>query len=125
MENVNEFINYTDIFNDVVKTHLEMYPTAKDYIEDFLKVNDNLPEKYRKDAKELYQIITDLNSFSKQHEGICLENSSLDTDNNNCTVTFYIDNSTNTENGYDADFYLWIFKIDLSDGIITKYSNDY
>jgi len=125
MENINEFIDYNGIFKDVVKTHLEMYPNAKSYISDFLNVNGNLPDKYRKDAKELYQIITDLDNFSKQHEGICLESSSLDTDNNDCTVIFYIDNSTNTENGYDVDFYLWIFKIDLSDGIIIKYSNDY
>jgi len=125
MENINSYIDYTNIFNDVVKTHLEMYPTANDYIDDFLNVNEKLPEKYRKEAKELYRIICNLDNFSKQHEGICLENSSLDTDNNKCTVVFYVDNSTSTENGFDADFYLWIFKIDLTDGVIIKYTNDY
>ena len=125
MENGNEFINYTDIFNDVVKTHLEMYPNWMDFLEDFEGENQQEETDAKIRAKELYHIITDLKNFSKQHEGICLENSSLDPDNNNCTVTFFIDNSTNTENGFDADFYLWIFQIDLSDGIITKYSNDY
>lgn len=123
MENINEFVKYSEIFKDVVNTHLEMYPTVNEYINDYL--NKDLTEKHREDAKELYQIITDLEKFKEQHEGVCLESSCLNTAKNDCCVVFYVDNSTSTENGYDADFYLWIFKIDLSEGVIEKYSNDY
>lgn len=125
MKNINEYIDYISIFKDVVKEHLAMYPTAKVYFEDFLNISDNLPEKYKAEGNDLYKIITDLKSFNKLHEGICLESSSIDTDNNECNIVFFVDNSTNTENGYDADFYLWIFKIDLSDNIIIKYRNGY
>ena len=125
MENVNNYIDYSRIFKEVVKYHLEMYPNWMDFLEDFEGLNQYEETEAKLRAKELYHIITDLDEFSKQHEGICLENSSIDTDNNNCNIVFFIDNSTSTENGCDADFYLWIFAIDLSDGIITKYTNDY
>lgn len=126
VEEINSHIDYKSIFECIVKSHLETYPNFNDYIEEFLNLDINqLDKSFGENISELYSIIKNTEKFYENNEGVCHETSLLNTEDGSATIVFYTDDSTSTENGFDYDFYLWIFEIDLFEGLIRKYSNDY
>ena len=120
-EDLNCYVDYRGLYSEIKESHLKMFPAPEDYYKDYLRLTlSELSDDGFADIKDMYSfMLTDLKFFD------CLEidneNSTINLDSNELTITFVDDCSTNTESGYSSDYSLWAFEVDVEIGCFKKY----
>lgn len=115
---IKDYIDFGQIYNDIKKSQLENYPTAKDYIEE-LKALD-MPFDF---VEEMYKCLTE--GYMDSDATIqpeCLDSELIDLDKNKIIIEWGVGGDISTENGYDYWGYSWNFTVDLELELFVDYS---
>lgn len=122
-EDLNGFIDYKGAYYAIKESHLKNFPTKELYCSEYLcEPYDKLTETEQKEVNELYSFL-----FTPCHDEFiksietCYETSTINVDKDELTIAFVIDNSTNTESGYNADYCLYVFEVDVDIECFAKY----
>ena len=118
-----QFIDYKEMYRYIKSTHLEEYPTVKEYAENYLLIPfETSTDAIKNNIKAMYSFLTSPghDDFVKSLD-ICLETSFINSDKQILEIAFIQDNSTNDESGFNADYNLWVFAVDVEIGCFKKY----
>jgi len=111
-----DYINFEEIFKKVKENHLEQYPTAKSFQEDFYGSSDW--------ADGMYNFLNnkpeDANIDMHEWEDMWAINVSSDT----LKIELTVGGNNATENGDDYWGYGWIFTIDLENELFVGFEEE-